>query len=197
MTSVFVGAQEITLWIKTHSTEVSLKPESLYKSSKIDHFGKDLLKRWKVTSVTQAGSSQDLSENWKRTLLTQKLWEQEMYSEGSTLITGFTVVHLTRPVCPPEAGRQMCSKSYVIWMPRVQQQESQPWTRLFAQRPWDPQRLLFLYRGGTCLLSFLTESHVQTAIAINKGLNNHFEIVKALLSRDWLLHWPKYKNLKG
>lgn len=35
-----------------------------------------------------------------------------------------------------------------------------------------PQRLIFLYRGGTCLLSFLTESCVQTAIAINKGLNN-------------------------
>lgn len=35
-----------------------------------------------------------------------------------------------------------------------------------------PQRLLFLCRGGTCLLSFLTESCVQTAIAISKGLNN-------------------------
>ena len=35
-----------------------------------------------------------------------------------------------------------------------------------------PQGLLFLYRGGTCLLSFLTESCVQTAIAKNKSLNN-------------------------
>lgn len=74
MTSVFVGAQEVTLWIKEHCTEVLLKPESFYKSSKTDDFGKDLLKRWKVTSVTQADSSQDLSENWKRMFLKQKLW---------------------------------------------------------------------------------------------------------------------------
>lgn len=73
MTSVFVGAQEIAPCIKAHSTEVSLKPQSSYESGKTDHFGKGLLKRRKVPSVTQADSSQDLSENWKRTFLAQKL----------------------------------------------------------------------------------------------------------------------------
>lgn len=43
-----------------------------------------------------------------------------------------------------------------------------------------PPKLLFLCREGTCLLSFLTESHAQTATAEKKkGLNKVFEIAKS------------------
>lgn len=150
MTSVFVGSQELTWWVKAHCTEVSLKSESLCKSGMTDNFGKGPLKRWKVTLVTQANSSQDLSENWKRMFLTGDV------PEGSALIVRFIMVRLTHPTCAPDTGRQTCSKSYIARMSHVQQQESEPWTRLFAQRPRDPQDCFsFTQRVPVCSASSL------------------------------------------
>lgn len=133
-------------------------------------------------SPTQAESSQDLLENWERRFLTEKL--QEMCNEGSALIPEFMVLYLTHPECPQAVRhRKLCYLNAPGTAARIPTTNS-----AICPEVLRPPKLLFLCREGICVLSFLTESHGQTATAEKKGLNKVFEIAKALLGRDLLLH---------
>lgn len=167
MTSVFVGAQEITLRIKAHHTEDSLKPECLYKSSKTHHVWKDLLKRWKITNSgrEQSGFTRKLGENVSDTEV-EITGDVQWRVYFDTWICG-AAPH--SPCVPPQAVRhwKLCYLNAPGAAARIPTMNS-----AICPEVLRPPKLLFLYREGTCLLSSLTESHVQTATAEKKGLNN-------------------------